>query len=258
MSNALAKTTGMGFALQPNSMDEAFRMAEMLAGSQMVPKSYQGKPQDALVAMMMGSELGLNPIQSLANVAVINGKPAIYGDALLALVQNHPKFGGHEESFDEKTMTATCTVWRKGDTAKHTVSFSQADAQQAGLWGKSGPWTQYPKRMLMWRARGYALRDKFADALGGLITVEEARDIPEQDMGVAQRYEQPKEASRPALEHYPAEKFEDNFPKWKAIIESGKKTAQQVIDTVESNALLTDKQRLKIIALEGQAEGETA
>lgn len=193
MSNALAKTTGMGFALQPNSMDEAFRMAEMLSGSQMVPKSYQGKPQDALVAMMMGSELGLNPIQSLANVAVINGKPAIYGDALLALVQNHPKFGGHEESFNEQTMTATCTVWRKGDTNQHTVTFSQADATQAGLWGKSGPWTQYPKRMLMWRARGYALRDKFADALGGLITVEEARDIPEQDMGVAQRYEQPKE-----------------------------------------------------------------
>jgi hypothetical protein len=169
-------------------------MAEMLAGSQMVPKNYQGKPQDALVAMMMGSELGLNPIQSLANVAVINGKPAIYGDALLALVQNHPKFGGHEESFEESGMVATCTVWRKGDATKHTVTFSQADARKAGLWEKSGPWTQYPKRMLMWRARGYALRDKFADALGGLITVEEARDIPEQDMGVASRAPQSQES----------------------------------------------------------------
>lgn len=254
MSNAIAKTTGMGFALQPNSMDEAFRMAEMLAGSQMVPKNYQGKPQDALVAMMMGSELGLNPIQSLANVAVINGKPAIYGDALLALVQNHPKFGGHEESFDEKTMTATCTVWRKGDAAKHTVTFSQADATQAGLWGKSGPWTQYPKRMLMWRARGYALRDKFADALGGLITVEEARDIPEQDMGTAQRHEVPKEAARPALEHYPADSFEQNFPKWQAIVESGKKSANDIVAMLESKAVLTTEQRDQILALEEGAE----
>lgn len=250
MSNAIAKTTGMGFALQPNSMDEAFRMAEMLAGSQMVPKSYQGKPQDALVAMMMGSELGLNPIQSLANVAVINGKPAIYGDALLALVQNHPKFGGHEESFDESTMTATCTVWRKGDTNQHTVTFSQKDAQQAGLWGKTGPWTQYPKRMLMWRARGYALRDKFADALGGLITVEEARDIPEQDMGVAPRYEQPKESARPALEHYPSESFDQNFPKWQAIVESGKKSAGDIVAMLESKAVLSDEQRGQILALE--------
>lgn len=256
MSNALAKTTGMGFALQPNSMDEAFRMAEMLAGSQMVPKSYQGKPQDALVAMMMGSELGLNPIQSLANVAVINGRPAIYGDALLALVQNHPKFGGHEESFDENTMTATCTVWRKGDSAKHTVTFSKADAQQAGLWGNSGPWTKYPKRMLMWRARGYALRDKFADALGGLITVEEARDIPEQDMGVAQRSEQPKEQVRPQLEQYPEESFSQNFAKWQQIVESGKKSASDIVAMLESKAVLTAEQRDQILALEAVTEAE--
>lgn len=170
--------SGAGFALQPSSIGEAMQMAEMLSGSQMVPKPYQNRQQDTLVAMMMGSELGLNPIQALQNIAVINGKPAIYGDALLALVQNHPKFGGQEESFDEATMTATCSVWRKGESKAHTVTFSQADAQNAGLWGKQGPWKQYPKRMLMWRARGYALRDKFADALGGLITVEEAQDIP--------------------------------------------------------------------------------
>jgi len=255
MSNAIAKTTGMGFALQPNSMDEAFRMAEMLSGSQMVPKNYQGKPQDALVAMMMGSELGLNPIQSLANVAVINGKPAIYGDALLALVQNHPKFGGHEESFDESSMTASCTVWRKGDSSKHTVTFSQADAKQAGLWGKQGPWAQYPKRMLMWRARGYALRDKFADALGGLITVEEARDIPEQDMGMAQRSEpKPAEPARPQLEHYPAEQFEANFPAWKNAIEAGKRTPEQIVAMVSSKAELTEDQRSQIMALEEGAE----
>lgn len=253
MSNAIAKTTGMGFALQPNSMDEAFRMAEMLAGSQMVPKNYQGKPQDALVAMMMGSELGLNPIQSLANVAVINGKPAIYGDALLALVQNHPKFGGHEESFDEQTMTATCTVWRKGDAAKHTVTFSQADAQKAGLWGKSGPWTQYPKRMLMWRARGYALRDKFADALGGLITVEEARDIPEQDMGTAQRYEQPKEQERPALPEYPQSRLEKKLPEFQESLK-GDATASDIIGFLEAKYTLTADQRQQILALEEGVE----
>jgi hypothetical protein len=251
--NAIAKT-GAGFALQPQNLTEAMQLADMLSKSGMVPKQYINNPQSTLVAMMMGSELGLNPIQSLQNIAVINGKPSIYADALLALVQNHPKFGGHEESFDEKTMTAACTVWRKGDKNPHTVTFSQADAQQAGLWGKSGPWQQYPKRMLMWRARGYALRDKFADALGGLITAEEARDIPEQDMGVAQRYEQPKQEARPALEYYPADKFDANFPKWQAIIEGGKKTPQQVIDTVESNAILTDEQRLQIIALAAQGE----
>ena len=152
-------------------------MAEMLSKSQMVPKCYQGKPQDTLVAMMMGAELRLNPIQSLQNIAVINGKPSIYGDAMLALVQRHPVYGGHEESFDDATMTASCTVWRKGDEP-HTQTFSQSDAKTALLWGKSGPWTQYPKRMLALRARGFALRNKFSDVLAGLISREEAEDMP--------------------------------------------------------------------------------
>jgi hypothetical protein len=237
--NPIAKS-GTGFALQPSSLNEAMEMAHMLSGSQMVPKCYQNKPQDTLVAMMMGSELGLNPIQALQNIAVINGKPAIYGDALLALVQNHPKFGGHEESFDEPTMTATCTVWRKGEQKSHSVRFSQADAQQAGLWGKTGPWTQYPKRMLMWRARGYALRDKFADALGGLITAEEAQDIPRE------RDVTPRETARPAIEHYADEAFDANFPKWKYAIEAGKRTPEQIISMVSSKATLTEEQQQKI------------
>ena len=180
-----AITTRGGFALAPQSMTEAMTMATMLCKSSMVPKCYVNKPEDTLIAMMMGSELGLNPIQSLQNIAVINGKPSIYGDALAALVQNHPAFGGMEESFTEAGMVATCIVWRKGGS-KHTQTFSQADATKAGLWGKSGPWSQYPKRMLAMRARGFALRSQFADALAGLITREEAEDMPQ-----LQDYEQP-------------------------------------------------------------------
>ena len=167
-----------GFALQPQSINEAMQMAEMLSKSGMVPKAYQNKKEDTLVAMMMGHEIGLNPIQALQNIAIINGKPSIYGDALAALVQNHPAFGGMEESFVDAGMVATCTVWRKNGT-RHVQCFSQADATKAGLWGKSGPWTQYPKRMLQMRARGFALRSQFADALAGLITREEAEDMPQ-------------------------------------------------------------------------------
>jgi hypothetical protein len=173
-----AVTIRGGFALAPTSMTEAMNMAEMLCKSSMVPKAYANKKEDTLIAMMMGAELGLNPIQALQNIAVINGKPSIYGDALAALVQNHPAFGGMEESFNDSGMVATCTVWRKGGS-KHTQTFAQADAQKAGLWGKSGPWTQYPKRMLAMRARGFALRSQFADALAGLITREEAEDMPQ-------------------------------------------------------------------------------
>ena len=253
MSNVATLQNGRstGLAMHPSSLQEAIHLAEMLANSGMVPKQYINNPQATLVAMMMGQEIGLNPIQSLQNIAVINGKPSIYADALLALVQNHPAFGGIEEEMDEANMTAYCTVWRKGDQKKHTQSFSQKDAHTASLWGKQGPWTQYPKRMLMWRARGFALRDKFADALGGLITVEEARDYP-----VGEKDVTPKQQAEPEvqeIEYYPVEKFNRHFDDWAGMIRSGNKSADDIIATVSSKGALTDEQQQKIksIKIEG-------
>lgn len=168
------------FSLTPSNLQEAIKFAEIMAKSTIVPKDYQNKSGNILVAIQMGAELGLKPIQSLQNIAVINGRPSVFGDSLLALVQTSSVFEDIEETFDEKTYTAYCCVKRKGHS-KYTMSFSKEDAEKASLWGKSGPWTAYPKRMLQMRARGFALRDKFADVLGGLITAEEARDIPSDD-----------------------------------------------------------------------------
>ncbi len=70
-----------------------------------------------------------------------------------------------------------CEVTRRGE-APQRRTFSVADAKRAGLWGKSGPWTQYPDRMLQLRARGFAIRDVFPDALRGVMTREEAEDMP--------------------------------------------------------------------------------
>jgi hypothetical protein len=99
-----------------------------------------------------------------------------------------------KDSFDEKTMTATFTVMRKGSPEPTVRTFSQADAQKAGLWTKAGPWTQYPKRMLFQRARAFALRDTFADVLKGLRIVEEERDIIEVARQADGSYAMPKAA----------------------------------------------------------------
>lgn len=245
MNNVATIQRPAGFALQPRNLDEAMQMAKMLSDSQMVPPNYKGKKEDTLVAMMMGSELGLNPIQALQNIAVINGRPSIYGDALVALVQNHPAFGGIEEHFDDASMTATCTVHRKGGS-KHTQSFSQQDAATAKLWGKAGPWSQYPKRMLQMRARGFALRSQFADALAGLITREEAEDMPVDAVA-----NEPRDIGRGSAEPetYPQEKFDANLPKWTALVENGKQTPAAIIATVSSRATLTEAQQNTILDL---------
>jgi len=85
---------------------------------------------------------------------------------------------------------------------------SVGDAKLASLWGKQGPWSQYPKRMLKFRARGFWLRDNFGDILKGMRTVEELRDVPPEPRNVTPGKsglsglltEPPPEAAETALE----------------------------------------------------------
>lgn len=173
-----------GFA--PATITEAIQFSEMLAASAMVPKQYQGKPQDIMVCVQWGYEIGLAPMQALQNIAVINGKPSVYGDAAMALVQASPVCEDIEEYFEGEgtpNPVAVCVAKRKG--RKPVVAkFSVEDAKRAGLWGKQGPWQAYPKRMMQMRARGFALRDAFPDVLKGLITAEEAQDYPQDELSL--------------------------------------------------------------------------
>ena len=176
----LTTTNQRGFA--PTTLTEAITFSEMLSSSNMVPKAYQGKPQDILVCVQWGMEMGLAPMQALQNIAVINGKPSVYGDAMMALVQASPVCEDVEEYFEGEgtpNPVAVCIASRKGRKPV-TVKFSVEDAKRAGLWAKQGPWTAYPKRMMQMRARGFALRDAFPDVLKGLISVEEANDYPDE------------------------------------------------------------------------------
>lgn len=179
---AKAKTTAVSSTsfFDPTSFKEAMDFAVMIANSDFAPKDYKGKPENVMIAMQMGNELGLKPMQSVQNIAVINGRPSVWGDGLLAIVQSSPLCESITEWFDEQG-TAHCTAVRVGE-APHTVSFGDEEAKKAGLLGKSGPWTQYPKRMKQMRARGFALRDKFSDLLKGIHIAEEAMDYEMRDI----------------------------------------------------------------------------
>jgi len=175
-------STNKSFA--PTTLSEAISFSEMLAASSMIPKQFQGKPEDVLVCVQWGCEIGLAPLQALQNIAVVNGKPSIYGDAAMALVQASSVCEDVEEYFEGEgtpNPVAVCVARRKGRKAV-TVRFGIDDAKRAGLWGKQGPWSMYPKRMMQMRARGFALRDAFPDVLRGLITSEEAQDFVESQL----------------------------------------------------------------------------
>jgi hypothetical protein len=180
MTTEISTQTAPARGLALASMDDAYRFAKMVASSEFAPKDFRGKPESCLLAIQHGAELGLGAMQSLQSIAVVNGKPSVYGDTALAVCKGSPVCEWVRERIegDGDQMVATCEAKRRGDAEPVVSRFSMADAKRAGLAGKAGPWTQYPRRMLQMRARGFALRDAFPDLLRGLVTAEEAMDYP--------------------------------------------------------------------------------
>lgn len=172
MSNVVPLKSGGAIApIIPTSIDEVFRLAQGIAQSGLAPKD-MGRPEQITVAILTGLEIGLPPMFAIQKIAVINGRPSIWGDAVPALLL--AKGFKLRERIDGigDARVATCEVARP-DGDKIERSFSVADAKEAGLWGKQGPWRSYPSRMLQMRARGFACRDGAADVLSGLYLREE-------------------------------------------------------------------------------------
>ena len=125
--------------LEPTNLTEAMDFAKVIAQSPMVPEAYRGKPANVLVAVQWGYELGLAPMQALQNISVINGKPSIWGDSMLALVKAHPAFRGIKEYMDGEV--AVCIVKRalpNGEIEETKKTFSMAEAKHARLTSKGG------------------------------------------------------------------------------------------------------------------------
>lgn len=156
---------------------EAFGFAALMGQASMLPKG--ASVEGAVVSIIAGAAVGLNPFQAVQGIAVINGRPAIWGDAMTAIVKASGLLEDERIEYlpsyrDCKGVRVTCK--RKGVATPYVGLFSLEDAKTAGLLGKSGPWTQYPVRMLLNRARAFAYRDGFSDVLRGMRSAEEEQD----------------------------------------------------------------------------------
>ena len=160
----------------PKTIEEVFRFGELICQSGLAPAGLK-TPQAVTVVLLKGLEIGMQPMAALESFGVINGRACIYGDGIPALLWSRGfDIEEGEPTGEGDERKATCTVTRPGGK-KITRSFSLKQARTAGLMSKSGPWTQYPDRMLMMRARAFAARDAAADVLKGIPVLEEQRDI---------------------------------------------------------------------------------
>jgi hypothetical protein len=222
--------------MTPRTFDEAWRLAETYAMTDMVPKAFQNKPGNILVVMGHAAQLGISLWPALQGIQVINGIPGMYGDLMIAVVRGSGQLEYIRETLQDGDCTAVCTVKRKGEP-EHRQTFSMDDAKRANLLGKAGPWQQYPKRMLQMRARGFALRDTFADVLKGMRSAEEVQDMASSAAGAP--------ASALLADHTASQK-------------SGVDTALEQIDTAEQTAAAAKKRSTRRKTQRQSAPAEAA
>jgi len=176
----------------PRNVQEVAMVADAVIRAKLAPECYTKESgrelPDAeaksriMIGIMKGAEVGFPPITALSTIAIINGRPTIWGDGAVALCQRDGELADQETIWEGADMARVCTVrmWRRGQAKHYEGKFSMRDAERAKLINnpKRPTWMLYPDRMLFSRARAYAIRDGFADKLCGLHIREEIEDLP--------------------------------------------------------------------------------
>lgn len=198
----------------PTTADEAFRMAQAVVTGGLAPNSYNNDPRKVVIGIMAALEAGLPPLFGLRQIAVINGRPTVWGDGAIALVQAKNLIANYKvEQIGTKPNTSDLNKWpddygyrvtikRRGQDGEYVGEFTVGHAKRAKLWmnGSKAPWLQYPDRMLLNRARAFPLRDGFADALGGIAIREEIEDtMAAEDKHVAINLSEPPLVEAPPM-----------------------------------------------------------
>lgn len=205
--------------ISPTDMGEALRMAEAVIRGKLAPSSYNNDPVKIMLGIMSALEAGLPPLYGLRQIAIINNRPTIWGDGAIALVQSKNLISKFETAHVGTKPTTDdlskwpddygieVKIWRRGQEGFYYGVFTVGMAKKAKLWlnASKDPWIKYPERMLFNRARAFALRDGFADALGGIAIREEVEDMIEtEDKHVAVDL-----SDKPQVEAPPMEEAEE-------------------------------------------------
>ncbi|EHI13180.1 hypothetical protein [Mycolicibacterium thermoresistibile] len=155
------------------AMSAAKQLGDALSQTDMVPKDYKGKPANAAAAILYGAELGLNPIQSLQQVFVVHGQPAIYARTAVALVKRAGVVVETVSSTDE-AVTVRATDPRTGQVEESTWDIPRA--KRAGYTSNKKYETD-PQAMLYAKAAMEVCRRIAPDVLLGIPYAREELEL---------------------------------------------------------------------------------
>lgn len=172
-------TSGVAFS----RVGQAMEAAQVFAATSLIPKALQGKPQDVLLVLLKGAELGLKPLQALSEIHIVDGKAGVSAKLKMALCLQRPEC----EFFIMVTSTAEKAVYRakrKGAPEPVEYSYSIEDAKRAGLTHKQN-WQSHPAAMLRARCSSGLADSVFPDLVQGVMTHDELREVEERVVGTS-------------------------------------------------------------------------
>lgn len=175
---------------EPVNLTEAWRLADQLGKSGLIPKALQGKPEDVFVVLLSAHELGLSPMQGLRGMAVVNGKVVTEAQTMQGLCLRWPLVCKYFVPLDEQCndKKAVYETQRAGAPRPIRMAFTIEEAQKAGLLQKDN-WKNYPAAMLRARACAALARAVYPDLVQGIYTPDEGdeldRDVRSMPNGVA-------------------------------------------------------------------------
>lgn len=170
-AQTIAPAPTPGFSYIAAGLQERADYIARLAPSTILPTAYRGNAANAFVAAETGAALGLEPLQALASIAVINGRATLSSHLMAAVIRS----AGHTLRIVENNPeSVTATLIRADDkNFKFEVTWDKDKATKVGLWGQKGPWSQYPTQMLRARAITEVARQGASEALMGMIYAPE-------------------------------------------------------------------------------------
>ena len=157
------------------------RAAQMLSQTQIIPQTYQGKPQDCFVAIEMATRMGVSPMVVMQNMYVVKGKPSWAGQACMMLINSCGKFKDVKHVYtgkkgtDERGCYITATRISDGETIDGVeVTMNMAKAEG---WLSNPKWKNMPELMLAYRASAFFARVHCPEALMGVQIAKEVYDV---------------------------------------------------------------------------------
>lgn len=157
------------------------QMAQMISKSNLVPQSYQGKPEDCFLALQFAVRLGMEPLTVMQNLYVVKGKPSWSGQFCMALIRANPAFSNVRlvytgtKGTDNRGAYVTAIRVSDGSVVDGTeVTIAMAKAEG---WISNPKWKNMPELMLAYRAAAFFARVHCPEALLGIQTAEEVEDV---------------------------------------------------------------------------------